>query len=175
MSDYRTYDSQGRPPIGIRNSYDLDAAQHFLADHAADLIVVFDHHAANPEVSIYVETPDGTLSAGDYYLWPLLHHTSVRIEARVDEMRRDNEFQGSWRYYYRGRIRKCAKGMPQLHNLIRIRGATIQALCTWDLDGKRPPELVVLNSTRDLTGMTRQEVLELSRTPTSVRDGRNGQ
>ena len=87
--------------MGTRYIYDLDAAQHFLADHAADLIVTFNHHAHD------------------------------------------------W-----------VKRMPQLHNLIRIRGATIQALCTWDLDGRRPPDLVVLNSARDLTGMTRQEVLE---------------
>ena len=79
MSDYRDYDHRGRPPVGLEYSYDLDSAQHFLADHAADVIVVFDHHAANPDVSIYVETPDGTLSAGDYYLWPLLHQTATRI------------------------------------------------------------------------------------------------
>ena len=56
MSDDRRYDQQGRPPIGLPYSYDVDAAQHFLGDHAADVIVAFDHHAVNPEVSIYVET-----------------------------------------------------------------------------------------------------------------------
>ena len=39
VSDDRNYDRQGRPPIGLQNSYDLDAAQHFLADHAEELIV----------------------------------------------------------------------------------------------------------------------------------------
>ena len=159
MSDDRRYDQQGRPPIALQYSYDLDAAQHFLADHASDLIVAFDHHAANPEVSIYVATPDGTLSAGDYYLWPLLHHTSTRINAAIAEMRRNSE--GSWRWdYYRRGLRKWAKRMPQLHNLIRIRKAAIQALCTWDLQDSRPRELVVLNTGRDLTGLSREEALE---------------
>ena len=87
VSEYRKYDHQGRPPIGLQNSYDLDTAQHFLADHAEELIVAFDHHTVNPEVFIYVATPDGTLSAGEYYLWPLLHQTATRIDAEVSEMR----------------------------------------------------------------------------------------
>ena len=41
-------------PINLQNSHDLDTAQHFLADHAAELIVAFDHHAVDPEVLIYV-------------------------------------------------------------------------------------------------------------------------
>ena len=52
MSAYRNYDHRGRSPIGIRNSSDLHAAQHFLADRAGGMIVAFDHHAAGPEVSI---------------------------------------------------------------------------------------------------------------------------
>ena len=72
MSAFRNYDHRGRPSIGIQNSYDLDSAQHFLADHAEWMIVGLEQHAANPEVSIYVETPDGTPSTVDYYLWPLL-------------------------------------------------------------------------------------------------------
>lgn len=167
MRDYRSYDQEGRPPIALQYSYDLDAAQHFLADHAADLIVAFDHHAANPDVSIYAATPDGTLSAGDYYLWPLLHHTSNRINAAIAEMRLNRE--GSWRWdHYRRGLRKWAKRMPQLHNLIRIRKATIQALCTWDLQDSRPGELVVLNTGRNLTGLSREEALE------SVSGGREG-
>ena len=50
--------------------------------------------------------------------------------------------------------------MPQLHNLIRIRKATIQALCTWDLQDCLPRELVVLNTGRDLTGLSREDALE---------------
>ena len=109
---------------------------------------------------IYVATPDGTLSAGEYYLWPLLHQTATRIDAEVSEMRLKNE--GRWRWdYYRGSMRKWLKRMPQLHNLIRIRKATIQALCTWDLDGRRPKDLVVLNTDRNLTGIMRQDALEM--------------
>ena len=167
MSDYRDYDHRGRPPVGLEYSYDLDSAQHFLADHAADVIVVFDHHAANPDVSIYVETPDGTLSAGDYYLWPLLHQTATRIDDKISEMRRNRD--GSWRWdYYRRGLRKWAKRMPQLHNLIRIRKATIQALCTWDLDGRRPRDLVVLDTDRNLTGMTRRDALEMANSTSEV-------
>ena len=159
MSDDRRYDQQGRPPIGLPYSYDVDAAQHFLGDHAADVIVAFDHHAVNPEVSIYVETPDGTLSAGDYYLWPLLHETATRIQAEIAEIRRNSEGRLRWDYY-RVSLRKWANRMPQLHNLIRIRKATIQALCTWDLQDVRPKALVVLNTDRNLTGLSRSEALE---------------
>ena len=98
VSESRHYDRLGRPPIGLRNSYDLDAAQHFLADHAEEPIVAFDHHAVDPEVFIYVATPDGTLSAGYYYLCPLLHQTATRIDAEVSEMRRNGE--GRWRRDY---------------------------------------------------------------------------
>ena len=65
-TDSRLYDRQGRPTLTEHNTHDLDTAQHFLADHVTELIVAFDHHAANPEVFIYVATSDGTLSAGDY-------------------------------------------------------------------------------------------------------------
>jgi hypothetical protein len=67
VTENRVYDSQGRPAVNLQNSHDLDTAQHFLADHADKLIVAFDHHAVDPEVFIYVVTPDGALSAGDYY------------------------------------------------------------------------------------------------------------
>lgn len=158
MRERRTYDDRGRPPVGDRNIYDLDAAQHFLADHAADLIVTFNHDAPDPDVSIYVETPDGLLSAGDYYLWPLLHRTATRIEAEVDQMRL-NSGEG-WRWHYRrGGMRKWLRRLPRLHNLIRIRKATIEDLCSWDLKDRRPRELVVLNTDCDLTGMTREDAI----------------
>ena len=163
VSEHRFYDRRGRPLISLQNSYDLDAAQHFLADHAAEVIVAFDHHAVSPEVFIYAATSGGTLSAGGYYLWPLLHQTAARIDAEVSEMKRNNE--GRWRWdYYRGSLTKWVRRMPQLHNLIRIRKSTIQALCTWDLQGRRPKDLVVLNTARNLTGLTRQEALEMVNT-----------
>ena len=169
VSESRHYDRLGRPPFGLRNSYDLDAAQLFLADHAEDLTVAFDHHSVDPEVFIYVATTDGTLSAGDYYLWPLLHQTATRIDAELSEMRRNSE--GRWRRdYYWGGLRKWVKRMPQLHNLIRIRKSTIHALCTWDLHDIRPRELVVLNTDRSLTGMTRQEALEMVNADGGIRD-----
>ena len=169
MSEPRHYDHLGRPPICLQNSYDLDAAQHFLADHAEELIVAFEHHAVDPQVFIYAATPDGTLSAGDYYLWPLLHQTATRIDAEVSEMRRNDE--GRWRWhYYRRSLRKWVKRMPQPHNLIRIRKSTIHALCTWDLHDRRPRELVVLNTDRSLTGMTRQEALEMVNADGGSRD-----
>ena len=144
--------------MGTRYIYDLDAAQRFLADHADDLIVTFNHHAHDPEVAIYVETPGGLLSAGDYYLWPLLHRTATRIEAEVDQMRLDSEEGWIWDYR-RGGMRKWLKRLPRLHNLIRIRKATIEALCSWDLEDRRPQDLVVLDTDRDLTGMTRQDAI----------------
>ena len=51
-----------------------------------------------------------------------------------------------------------------LQTLIRIRKSTVHALCEWDLQGVRPKDLVLLNSERDLAGMTRQEALELVNT-----------
>ena len=49
------------PPIGLQNSYDLDTAQHFLADHAEELIVAFDHHTVNPESTegVALQQPNG--------------------------------------------------------------------------------------------------------------------
>ena len=61
----------------------MDTAQHFLADHAAELIVAFDHLATDPEVFVDVETPNGSISAGDYFLWPSLHRTAERIKGRT--------------------------------------------------------------------------------------------
>ena len=69
LNEDRMYDGQGHPAINVQNSHDLDTTQHFLADHAAELIVAFDYNATDPEVFIYVVTPDGVLSAGDYYLF----------------------------------------------------------------------------------------------------------
>ena len=163
VTENRIYDSQGRPAINLQNSHDLDTAQHFVADHADKLIVAFDHHAVDPEVLIYVVTPDGALSAGDYYLWPLLHQTAKRIRAELDDRRRENE--GPWRWdHYRGSLRKWARRMPQLHTLIRIRKSTVHALCAWDLQGIRPKELVVLDTRHNLTEKTRQEAMELVNT-----------
>ena len=59
MSAYRNCDQRGRLPIGIQNSYDLDPAQHLLADHAELTIVGLEHHAESPDVSIYVASPGG--------------------------------------------------------------------------------------------------------------------
>ena len=160
MSEFRHYDRLGRPFLSPENIYNLDAAQHFLADHAAELLVTFDHHAVNPDVFIYVATPDGTLSAGDYYLWPLLHQTAMRIDSEVSGILSNKEERWRWDYY-RGNIANWAKDVLQFHNPIRIRKSTIQALCTWDLQGKRPKDLVVLNTDRNLTGLTRQEALEM--------------
>ena len=42
--------------------YDVDAAQHLLADHADRVIVAFDYDATDPRVFIYTQTPDGVLS-----------------------------------------------------------------------------------------------------------------
>ena len=122
--------------------------------------MAFDHHARDPEVFIYVETPDGTLSAGDYYLWPFLHQTATRIRAEISEGRRNSREPWRWNYY-RGGLGKWARRMPQLHNLIRIRKSTIHALCAWDLQDRRPKELVLLDTDRNLTGWTRQDALEM--------------
>ena len=161
LPDDRFYDRQGRPLIGLKNTHDIDTVQHFLADHAAELIVAFDHHAMDPEVSIYVVTPEGKLSAGDFYLWPLLHQTSKRIDAELAEMRRKGEGAWRWHYYQRG-LGKWAKRMPRLHTLIRIRKSTVHALCDWDLQGRRPKDLVVLDTERNLAGLTRQQALEVT-------------
>ena len=153
LPDNRAYNRRARPLISLDNTHDIDTAQHFLADHAADLIVAFDHHAMDPDVFIYVETPEGTLSAGDFYLWPLLHQTSKRIDAELAEMRRKDQGQWRWLYYQRG-LDKWAKRMPRLHTLIRIRKSTVHALCDWDLKGRRPKDLVVLDTSRSLAGLT---------------------
>ncbi len=165
-TDDRRYDRQGRPALREQYTHDVDTAQHFLADHAIELIVAFDHHATNPEVFIYVATPGGTLSAGDYYLWPLLHRTAQRIYAELAERRREQE---RWqRRYYRRRTNKWVRRMAMLQTLIRIRKSTVHALCVWDLQDKRPEALVVLDTERNLTGLTRQEALETVNTPEST-------
>ena len=160
-TDRRLYDRQGRPTLSDQNTHDLDAAQHFLADHATELIVAFDHHAIDPEVFIYVVTSDGTLSGGDYYLWPLLHQTAERLQAEVDEKR---EQERSHWYYTNRRIVKWIRRMPMLQTLIRIRKSTVHALCAWDLQSKRPEGLVVLDTAQDLAGLRRQEALAVVET-----------
>ena len=105
--------------------------------------------------------PGGRLSAGDFYLWPLLHQTSKRVEAELAEMRRKDK--GPWRWHYYGRsLGKWSKRMPRLHTLIRIRKSTVHALCDWDLQGRRPTDLVVLDTDRNLGGLTRQQALEMA-------------
>ena len=162
-TDDRRYDPQGRPALHERYTHDVDTAQHFLADHADELVVAFDHHATDPEVFIYVATPDGSLSAGDYYLWPLLHRTTQRIYAELDERRREQERLRL--RYYRRRTNKWVRRMTMLQTLIRIRKSTVHALCAWDLQDKPPGALVVLNTERNLTGLTRQKALETVNTP----------
>jgi hypothetical protein len=141
-----------RPALGTDNIYDVDAAQHFLADHAASIIVAFDHDAMDPAVNIYTATSEGALSPGDYYLWPLLHRTSERLRQEIDESRR--RAPG---YSWRMDVRR----LPLLTTLIRIRRATIHALCRWDLTGSRPESLTVLNTRRDLTGLTMDQVSDV--------------
>ena len=151
-TDDRKFDLKGHPFIGERYTHDVDTAQHFLADHAT-----------NPEVFIYVETPDGSLSASDYYLWPLLHRTAQRIYAELYERRREQE---RWqRHNYRRRTNKWVRRITMLQTLIRIRKSTVHALCAWDLQDSRPEALTVLNTERDRTGLTRQEALETVNTP----------
>ena len=147
----------GRPILDSIHTYDVDTAQHFLAGHANVLIVAFDHDAMAPDVTIYTTTPEGVLSPGDYYLWPLLHDTSERLQLEIEELA---QAQGrhSWHYDFR-RLRKWQRRIPLLTTLIRIRKATIQALCTWDLTHTRPDSLTVINTRRDLTGLTVDEAV----------------
>ena len=160
----REYDELGRPRIGREYSYDLAVAQHFLADHAANLIVALDHHATNPEVLVYTETPEGTLSPGDYYIWPLYHRTAKRIQGELARMRPAGE--GAWHEGYFQRTRSdWALRLSTPQSLTRIRTAAIHALFAWDLQDSRPEALTVLNTERNLTGLTRQEALETVSTP----------
>lgn len=62
--------------------------------------------------------------------------------------------------------------MELLQTLIRIRKSTVHTLCAWDLQDKRPGDLVALDTERNLTGLTRQEALE---TVNSLKGPRNGQ
>ena len=48
-----------------------------------------------------------------------------------------------------------------LQTLIRIRKSTVHALCTWDLQGKRPEDLVVVDTDRNPNRPTGQEALEM--------------
>ena len=153
-----------RPALGIDNIYDVDAAQHFLADHAASIIVAFDHDAMAPAVTIYTATPEGALSPGDYYLWPLLHRTSERLRQEIGEIGRSTPGY-SWRMDAR-RLTRWQRRLPLLTTLIRIRKATIHALCRWDLTGSRPESLTVLNTRRDLTGLTMDQVSDVPRSGT---------
>ena len=150
----------GRPSLLGTHTYDVDTAKHFLADHAGSVIVAFDHDATNPEVFIYTATPAGVLSAGDYYLWPLLHQTSQRIEGEIREQMDSN---GRYTFYHseRRRLNKWSRRLPLLTTLIRIRKATVQALCEWDLTDSRPDALKVIDTNRDLTGLTVEQATEV--------------
>ena len=150
----------GRPRLLGDNTYDVDAAKHFLADHAGDVIVAFDHDARNPEVVIYTNTPDGALSGGDYYLWPLLHQTAQRVEREIREQDASDD-RYNWRYPDRRRIAKWSRRLPLLTTLIRIRKATVQALCDWDLTNSRPAALRVMSTGRNLTGLTAEQAAEM--------------
>ena len=134
----------------------MDAAQRFLADHAASIIVAFDHDAMDPAVNIYTATPGGALSPGDYCPWPLLHRTSERLRREIGEIGR--RAPGYSRRMDVRRLTKWQRRLPLLTTLIRIRRATIHALCRWDLTGSRPESLTVLNTRRDLTGLTMDQV-----------------
>ena len=149
----------GRPPLMAGHTYDVDAAQHLLADHAESLIVAFDQDATDPGVFIYTETPDGVVSPGDYYLWPLLHETSERIKREIRELAESEEQSAA--YYDRHRLHKWCRRLQLLTTLIRIRKATVQALCEWELTNSRPDALTVTNTNRDLTGLTATQAVEL--------------
>ena len=98
----------GRPPLMAGHTYDVDAAQHLLADHADRVIVAFDHDATDPRVFIYTQTPDGVLSPGDYYLWPRLHETSERIKREIGELA-SSEGRSVGYYDHRRRHKWCRR------------------------------------------------------------------
>ena len=89
----------------------------------------------------------------------LLHQTSERLRQEIDESRRRAPGY-SWRMDAR-RLTKWQRRLPLLTTLIRIRRATIHALCRWDLTGSRPESLTVLNTRRDLTGLTMDQVSDV--------------
>ena len=123
------------------------------------IIVAFDHDAMDPAVNIYTATPGGALSPGDYYPWPLLHRTSERLRQEIGEIDRSTPGY-SWRMDAR-RLTKWQRLLPLLTTLIRIRRATIHARRRWDLTGSRPESLTVLNTRRDLTGLTMNQVRDV--------------
>ena len=45
--------------------------------------------------------------------------------------------------------------------VIRIRKSIVHALCDWDLQGRRPNALVVLDTDRNLAGLARQQAQEV--------------
>ena len=151
---------KGRPALDARHTYDVDTAQHFLADHAAGIVVAFDPDATDPLVKIYTTTPKGVLSPSDYYLWPLLHRTSERLSREIE----DHQRSPSRPFYSMDlrRLRKWQRRMPQLTTLIRIRKACVQALCSWDLANGRPDGLTVVDTNRDLTGVRIDDVRGLT-------------
>ena len=137
----------------------MDAAQRFLADHAASIIVALDHDAMGPAVNIHTAPPGGTLSPGDCCPWPLLHRTSERLRHEIGEMGRHTPG-----YSRRMDVRRLTRQQQQrrrLTTLIRIRGAAIHARRRWDLTGSRPESLTVLNTRRDLTGRTMDQVRDV--------------
>ena len=138
--------------------HDVDAAQRFLADHAASSIVALDPDAMGPAVNIHTATPGGTLSPGDCCPWPLLHRTSERLRREIGEI--DRSTPGYSRRMDARRLTRQRR-RPLLTTLIRIRRATIHARRRWDLTGSRPESLTVLNTSRDPTGRTMDQVSDV--------------
>ena len=97
------------------------------------LTVAFDHDATDPKVLIYTATPEGILSPGR--LLPLAAF-ALDVSQRIRRELRDLDASPPDRtsvYYDRRRVNKWARRLPLLTTLIRIRKATVQALCEWDL------------------------------------------
>ena len=137
----------------------MDAAQRFLSDHAASIIVALDHDAMSPVVNIHTDTPGGALSPGDCCPWPPLHRTSERLRREIGEI--GGRTPGYSRRMDARRLTRQQRPPPLLTTLIRIRGATIHARRRWDLTGSRPESLAVLNTRRDLTGLTMDQVRDV--------------
>ena len=139
--------------------HDVDAAQRFLADHAASSIVALDPDAMGPAVNIHTATPGGALSPGDCCPWPPLHRTSERLRREIGEI--DRRAPGYSRRMDARRLNWQQRRLPLLTTLIRIRRAAIHARRRWDLTGSRPESLTVLNTSRDPTGLTMDQVSDV--------------
>lgn len=59
----------------------------------------------------------------------------------------------------RRHLRKWQRRIPRLATLIRIRKASIEAICVWDLVKGRPSSLRVIDTNRDLTDLTVEKVM----------------